>query len=94
MHRRKPVPGHDHPQRFLKGGDFNRSMNETGATPVHMAAAVENGLLLSALLEAGVPAVAVTHSGATALHKAAAAGCLGMCVCSSPPAPTQVLKTA
>ncbi len=60
-----------------RGGDFNRSMNETGATPVHMAAAVENGLLLSALLEAGVPAVAVTHSGATALHKAAAAGCLG-----------------
>ncbi len=60
-----------------RGGDFNRSMNETGATPVHLAAGIENGVLLGALLKAGVPAVAVTHSGATALHKAAAAGCLG-----------------
>ena len=58
-----------------RGGDFNRSQNETGATPVHLAAGIENGILLKALLEAGIPPVAPSHSGSTALHKAVSLGC-------------------
>lgn len=58
-----------------RGGDFNRSLNETGNTAIHIAASLENGVLLKALLDAGIPPVATTHSGATALHKAVAADC-------------------
>lgn len=60
-----------------RGGDFNRSQNETGATPVHIAAEQENGILLKALLEAGIPAIAPSHSGSTPLHKAVTQGCAG-----------------
>ncbi len=60
-----------------RGGDFNRSQNETGATPVHIAAGLENGFLLKALLEAGIPPVAPSHSGSTALHKAVSQGRAG-----------------
>lgn len=59
---------------YARGGDFNRSQNETGATPVHIAAGIENGILLKALLEAGIPPVAPSHSGSTALHKAVSLG--------------------
>lgn len=59
-----------------RGGDFNRSQNETGATPLHIAAGMENGILLKALLDAGLPVVAPSHSGSTALHKAVIKGCL------------------
>lgn len=58
-----------------RGGDFNRSLNETGGTAIHVAAAIENGVLLKALLDAGIPPVATTHSGATALHKAVSSSC-------------------
>lgn len=57
-----------------RGGDFNRSLNETGATAVHIAAGLEDGRMLKALLDAGIPAVAASHSGSTALHKAVAQG--------------------
>ena len=60
-----------------RGGDFNRSLNETGATPVHIAAGIENGIFLKALLDAGIPPVAPSHSGSTPLHKAVSLGCLG-----------------
>ena len=60
-----------------RGGDFNRSQNETGATPLHIAAELENGFLLKALIDAGLPVVAPSHSGSTPLHKAVTQGRLG-----------------
>lgn len=60
-----------------RGGDFNRSQNETGATPLHIAAGLENGFLLKALIDAGLPVVALSHSGATPLHRAVIQGSLG-----------------
>jgi ankyrin repeat protein len=58
-----------------RGADFHRPMNETGGSPVHLAASIPNGILLRALLDAGVQPVATTHSGATPLHRAIASGC-------------------
>ncbi len=60
-----------------RGGDFNRSQNETGATPLHIAAGLENVFLLKALIDAGLPVVALSHSGSTPLHKAVVQGHAG-----------------
>ena len=60
-----------------RGGDFNRSQNETGATPLHIAAGIADGRLLKALIDAGLPVVAPSHSGSTPLHKAVIQGCSG-----------------
>ncbi len=56
------------------GGDLNRSMNQVGETPLHQAARMESTFLLKSLIGAGVQPASTTHSGATALHTAIAAG--------------------
>jgi RNase P subunit RPR2 len=77
-------PGKEIPELSLiirnilsRGGDFSRSRNETGVTSIHIAAEIQNGFLLKALLEAGVPAVSASHAGSTGLHKAVSLGYAG-----------------
>ncbi len=57
-----------------KGGDFNRSMNPAGSTPLHLASGLIDSTLLKSLLQAGIQPVSTTLSGATALHAAVTAG--------------------
>jgi hypothetical protein len=58
------------------GGDFNRSLNPAGETPIFIASGIENSTLLKSLLEAGVQPSAATHKGFTALHTAVESGYL------------------
>ncbi|MCK5786240.1 MAG: ankyrin repeat domain-containing protein, partial [Candidatus Sabulitectum sp.] len=57
-----------------RGGDFNRSVNPTGATPLHVASELADSTLLRSLLEAGIQPASTTLSGSTALHAAVKAG--------------------
>ncbi|RKZ01284.1 hypothetical protein DRQ21_10950 [Candidatus Fermentibacteria bacterium] len=57
-----------------KGGDFNRSLNPAGVTPLHLAAELTDSTLLKSLLHAGIQPASTTLSGATALHTAVASG--------------------
>ena len=57
-----------------KGGDFNRSLNPAGITPLHLAADLTDSSLLKSLLQAGIQPASTTLSGATALHTAVASG--------------------
>ncbi len=57
-----------------KGGDFNRSLNLAGITPLHLAAELTDSTLLKSLLQAGVQPASTTTSGATALHTAVVSG--------------------
>ena len=58
----------------LKGGDFNRSMNPTGTTPLHFASELSDSTLLKALLQAGIQPASTTITGSTALHTAVQSG--------------------
>jgi len=58
----------------LKGGDFNRSLNPAGVTPLHLAAELTDSTLLKSLLQAGIQPASTTLSGATALHTAVESG--------------------
>lgn len=57
-----------------RGGDFNRSMNPIGTTPLHLASGLTDSSLLKSLLQAGIQPASTTVSGATALHSAVTAG--------------------
>ncbi len=57
-----------------KGGDFNRSMNPTGVTPIHFASELSDSTLLKALLQAGIQPASTTVAGSTALHTAVQSG--------------------
>ncbi len=57
-----------------RGGDFNRSMNPSGITPIHFASKLDDSYLLKALLQAGIQPASTTLSGLTALHVAVQSG--------------------
>ncbi len=57
-----------------RGGDFNRSMNPAGVTPLHLASGLTDSTLLKSLLQAGIQPASTTLSGSTALHTAVQAG--------------------